>query len=67
MIKNKLAEGASSIIRNSPDARYIIERTTAISFLINIFEVGHFLGLEIIVSDTNVEARHGIEYGGQGS
>ncbi|KAJ7814828.1 hypothetical protein B0H14DRAFT_3746882 [Mycena olivaceomarginata] len=47
MIKNKLAEGASSIIRNSPDARYIIERTTAISFLINIFELDMALNTEV--------------------
>ncbi|KAJ6582617.1 hypothetical protein DFH09DRAFT_1360445, partial [Mycena vulgaris] len=55
-IEQKLAPGIRNIITNSPDARYIMECTRAVSFLINIFEMDTALHTEGTVTELNTLA-----------
>ncbi|KAJ7814651.1 hypothetical protein B0H13DRAFT_455612 [Mycena leptocephala] len=50
-IERKLGPGIPNIVKNSPDADYIIERTRVVSFLITVFETDTALNTEAKASE----------------
>ncbi|KAJ6582614.1 hypothetical protein DFH09DRAFT_1309561 [Mycena vulgaris] len=56
MIEEKLPTGVWKIAANSPDARYVIQCTQAVSFLINIFEMDTALHTEATINELKIIA-----------
>ncbi|KAJ7839500.1 hypothetical protein B0H13DRAFT_1732422 [Mycena leptocephala] len=51
-IERKLTPGILDIITNTPDARYVVECTRTVSFLIEIFEMDTALNMEARTTET---------------